>query len=199
MPEMRPSREDRIAPDEAKPTTPVALGPENWPGFEEMLFSRDLLLYSLLAGTEIAIEDRTVTVIFPEDTPYSYELASIERNSYSLAARVSEYFGEDAEVVIEAGSKKKKCASNGGYGEAPLTEARAVPMFNPPEDDRKTDKKNEGQGDTQPAVSGAACDEGIPFQNLIDEVLRWGGGEVVMIRRDGVSEDMPDDSLAVDE
>ena len=199
MPAMRPSREDRTAPGEAKPAAPAALGPENWPGFEEMLFSRDLLLYSLLAGTEIAMEERIVTVIFPEDPPYSYELASIERTAYSLAARVSEYFGEDAEVVIEAGSKKKKCASNGGRGEAPPAEAHAVPMFSPPEDDGEADKRDEGPGGTQPAASGAACDEGIPFQNLVDEVLRWGGGEVVMIRRDGASEDLPDDPLGVDE
>ncbi len=179
---------------------PVPLNAENWPGFEKMLFTRDLLLYSILTGTDISIEDRVITVLFPEDSVYSFELASIERNSYSLAARVSEFFGDDASIIIGMGDKRKKCASNTGQVEEPVPANQPIPMFSPPEDgETPEDDDRAGRRQSQAAPSSGEDDSQIPFQNLVDEVLKWGGGEVVMVKRDGRAEEMPEDPLPAEE
>lgn len=187
---------------EATPRTPVSLKEEHWPGFEKMLFTRDLLLYSILAGTNISLEDRTITILFPETSAYSFELASIERNSFSLAARAAEYFGEDVCVVIRIGDKRKKCTSGGGQEQQQSAADSAIPVFGPPED-VKIFPNAEGEQQKQPPAPASSAEAGdepaIPFQGLVEEVLKWGGGEVVMVKRDGRDEGMPYDPLTAEE
>ncbi len=91
----------------------MPLAPENWPGFEKLLFRKDLLLYCALAGTEIAIEDRRITVSFPDNEPYCFEVLSTERNAYSLLTRAEEYFGKDVSVVLQRGGEIRPCSAGG--------------------------------------------------------------------------------------
>ncbi len=184
---------------------PVPLLPENWPGFEKVLFGRDLLLYSALAGTSVSLEDRAISVIFPGDSSYCFEVLSIERNAYSLASRAAEYFGEDVSVVLKLGDRLKKCAG-GGNGDGADTEWQnpgpTIPLFRVPRDEDEAPRDGKGKTPaTPPAVSplpsvpagGEPEDTEIPFEGLVNEVLKWGGGEIVLVRREDREGDIPEE------
>lgn len=178
---------------------PVPATPDNWPEFEKMLFSRDLLLYAVLADTAVSADGQTITILFPEDGAYSFEVASIERNSFSLASRAAEFFGEDVTVLIGHGEKRKKCASNGGQDDPVSVADRDIPIFSPPASMQAPEKEDEAarqeRGSTDSRTAREEEEGAIPFQGLVDQVLKWGGGEVVMIKRDDRAEDMTEDPL----
>jgi hypothetical protein len=164
-----------------------------------MLFSRDLLLYAVLADTAVSADGQTITILFPEDGAYSFEVASIERNSFSLASRAAEFFGEDVTVLIGHGEKRKKCASNGGQDDPVSVADRDIPIFSPPASMQAPEKEDEAarqeRGSTDSRTAREEEEGAIPFQGLVDQVLKWGGGEVVMIKRDDRAEDMTEDPL----
>ncbi|MBL3538860.1 DNA polymerase III subunit gamma/tau [Aminivibrio sp.] len=203
-PEPPAEKENTAAGTAAGSGEPVPLLPENWSGFEKMLFGRDLLLYSALAGTSVSMEDRTIAVIFPGESAYCFEVLSIERNAYSLASRVAEYFGEDVSVVLKLGDREKICAGGGngaGDGVEWQNPGPTIPLFRIPrdEDDSPGDESEKAPapapGRSLPPVSpGSEPEEGeIPFEGLVNEVLKWGGGEVVLVKRDDREGDIPEE------
>ena len=204
-PETASEKENPVAEAPSRSHEPVPLLPENWPGFEKVLFARDLLLYSSLAGTSVSLENRTISIHFPEDSPYCFEVLSIERNAFSLASRASEYFGEDVSVILKMGSREKKCAG-GGNGAGDDTEWQnpgpTIPLFRIPRDEDESPREESGTapaalspGRPLPPVStgGEPDDPAVPFEGLVNEVLKWGGGEVVLVKREDREGDLPDE------
>ena len=193
------------------PPEEMPLAPENWPGFEKLLFRKDLLLYCALAGTEIEIEDRRITVSFPGNEPYCFEVLSTERNAYSLLTRAEEYFGKDVSVVLRSGEELRPCSA-GGCGtetdeEQWQTEKPNIPLFRVPEEHNGEESPPPaGEGGTAPQrapeIRPAASPEedgedgAIPFRGLVEEVLKWGGGEVVLVKREQHEEEIPPEDLA---
>lgn len=184
---------------------PVLLIPENWPGFEKALFGRDLLLYAALAGTSVSLEDRTITVIFPGESAYCFEVLSIERNAYSLASRAAEYFGEDVSVILKLGERLKNCTGggNGGGEEAEWQNpGPTIPLFRIPREEDDSPREESGRapvtlppGRSSPSVPAGdePEDSEIPFEGLVNEVLKWGGGEVVLVKREDREGDIPEE------
>jgi DNA polymerase-3 subunit gamma/tau len=176
---------------------PVPLLQENWTGFEKMLFGRDLLLYCALAGTLVSLEDRMITIVFPEESLYCFEILSIERNAYSLASRAADHFGEDVAVLLKYGDRQKKCAGGGGYDGADTeweTPGPTIPLFKIP----RAEEESSPSPDRTVAPSSAADETeetGIPFEGLVNEVLKWGGGEVILVKREDREGDVPDESV----
>jgi len=192
----------------------MALAPENWPGFEKLLFRKDLLLYCALAGTEIEIEDRRITVSFPGNEPYCFEVLSTERNAYSLLTRAEEYFGKDVSVVLRRGGEIRPCSA-GGCGtemdeEQWQTAKPNIPLFRVPEEQGGEEPLSPA-GERGTATQGAPGirpasspeedgeDGAIPFRGLVEEVLKWGGGEVVLVKREQHEEEIPPEDLAAGE
>lgn len=196
---------------DGEPREEMPLAPENWPGFEKLLFRKDLLLYCALAGTEIAIEDRRITVSFPDNEPYCFEVLSTERNAYSLLTRAEEYFGKDVSVVLQRGGEIRPCSA-GGCGtdtdeEQWQTEKPNIPLFRVPEEKGGEESPPpDGEGGTvpqraseirpAPSPEDDGEDGAIPFRGLVEEVLKWGGGEVVLVKREQHEEEILPEDLA---
>ena len=202
-----PSEKENVAAGVPTRThEPVPLLPEHWPGFEKMLFARDLLLYSALAGTSVSLENRTISVLFPEDSPYCFEVLSVERNAYSLASRAAEYFGEDISVILKMGGREKKC-TGGGNGAGEEVEWQnpgpTIPLFRIPREEEPSRDENKsptpapppGRPVLSPAAGSEPEDTEIPFEGLVNEVLKWGGGEVVLVKREDREGEIPDETV----
>lgn len=171
-----------------------------------MLFARDLLLYSALAGTSVSLENRTISVLFPEDSPYCFEVLSVERNAYSLASRAAEYFGEDISVILKMGGREKKC-TGGGNGAGEEVEWQnpgpTIPLFRIPREEEPSRDENKsptpapppGRPVLSPAAGSEPEDTEIPFEGLVNEVLKWGGGEVVLVKREDREGDIPEEMV----
>ncbi len=81
------------------------------------------------------------------------------------------------------------------------TPARQSPLSSPPdEDEAPRDGKRKNARDSacrQPLPSvpagGEPEDTEIPFEGLVNEVLKWGGGEIVLVRREDREGDIPEE------
>ncbi len=166
-PETASEKENPVAEAPSRSHEPVPLLPENWPGFEKVLFARDLLLYS--SWPEPPFPWKTAPFpSFSGGSPHCFEVLSIERNAFSLASRASEYFGEDVSVILKMGSREKKCAEE---ETEPVTilngriPARQSPFFRIPRDEDESPGRR-AERHRQP------CLRADPFLRYLREVNR---------------------------
>ncbi len=108
-------------------------------------------------------------------------------------------------MVLKLGDRLKKCAG-GGNGDGADTEWQnpgpTIPLFRVPRDEDEAPRDGKGKTPaTPPAVSplpsvpagGEPEDTEIPFEGLVNEVLKWGGGEIVLVRREDREGDIPEE------
>lgn len=185
--------------------------PENWAEFEKILFQKDLLLYCILVNSEITIEDRSISILFPKGNSYCFEVLSIERNSYSLASRVEEFFGEDTFVFLCRGDERRQCSTRSSGAEEEdrwNAEQPNIPLFRIPGRDSNCGtfsipsaevSKAEDNGEEKSAsavpLRGEREEDSIPFEGLVSEILKWGGGEVVLVKRGDQEGDIFDETI----
>ena len=185
------------------PAEPLPLAPENWRSFEEALFERDFLLYCSLADTNISMEDGAINVLFEKEETYRFETLSIERNAYCLASRALEYFGDSVAVVLQQGGRQKKCTGS-GVGVCDEREewqgsAQTQTLFKAPEgkgDSPEGEKGNDPRASLPPSGNGVGEGRGIPFEGVVREILKWDGGEVVLVKREDREETLPEEGVA---
>ena len=187
-----------------KNSSPVPLTAEEWGGFEEMLFEKDILLYCALAGTEIALSGRSISMRFPGDRRYCFEALSSERNTFTLGTRIEEHFGSGVELNLCWMEEKKSCGRGNDLSipapaesdgaEEPKT--RPLPLFRVPDSVTGQKEQTSGENATKDLSSGdeSPSDEGtdtseLPFEGLVNEVLKWSSGEVILIKKGGAAEE----------
>ncbi len=192
-----------------KESLPVPLTAEEWGGFEKMLFEKDILLYCALAGTEISITGRNISLRFPQERRYCFEALSSERNTFTLGTRIEEHFGGGVDLNLCWMEQKKSCGRGNdlcipspadvhGAEEAPT---RPLPLFRVPDSVTGEKEKVPGERETTdaPTMDESVPDEEadpseLPFEGLVNEVLKWSSGEIVLITKGGASdEDLAED------
>lgn len=199
-----PVPSSRVEHPKEKNSSPVPLSAEEWGGFEEMLFEKDILLYCALAGTEITLSGRNLSLRFPEDRRYCFEALSSERNTFTLGTRIEEHFGGGVELTLCWMEEKKSCGRGNDLSiPAPAelkgakeAETRPLPLFRVPESVSGVKEKTPGEsgtkdlppGDESPAAEGTNPPE-LPFEGLVNEVLKWSSGEVILIKKGGAAEE----------
>lgn len=205
-PPVPPSRRE---PPEEKSSSPVPLTAEEWGGFEEMLFKKDILLYCALAGTEITIAGRKLSLRFPDDRRYCFEALSSERNTFTLGTRIEERFGRGVDLDLCWRDEKRPCGRGNDLSipspaELNGEEAKTspLPLFRVPDSVTGEKEKTPGEEERKELSAGnGSSGEGegdppeLPFEGLVNEVLKWSSGEVILVRKGGAAEEDPVEPL----
>ncbi len=195
---LRPSPSAEALPEEKSPG-PFPLTAEEWGRFEEILFEKDIMLYCALAETEIAITGRKLFLRFPEDRRYCFEALSSERNTFTLGRRIEEHFGSGVELSLSWKDEKRTGGADLSIPDPlPAEKAREaktppLPMFRVP-DSVNGEKAESPEEKNLPRPDGnGSGEEGeiseLPFEGLVNEVLKWSSGEVILIKKGGAAEE----------
>ena len=193
-----------IAEPSPEESVPFEGGPSEagWRELEKRLFEKNLPLYCLLVGSSIAVEDNVLEIRFPEEAGYCFTVLSSERNCHILASEAKKLLGPQTELFLLWRGDRRPCSGNGGTKDdedSPSWNEPASPpyLFKPPED--LQEKENErslsgtAEGGEPPRSSGAAAakEAGLPFEGLVNEVLKWSEGEVILVKREEHEEEPP--------
>ncbi len=187
-----------ITPRKQMPYTPPAepddsckampLSEEGWRELERRLFARQLHIYCLLAGVTVMIEGSIAEVSFAEEDGYSFATISSERNSHSLLSEAKKLFGGDNEIVLVWRDKHLRCGEAVTEEEcADVTRPEPSPprvSFKTPESVLERDRRRPPPEGEPAATVKTAVQSGLPFENIVDEVLKWTEGEIVMVKRE---------------
>ena len=182
--------------------TPAPLCAEEWGHFEEMLFEKDILLYCALAGTEIGITDRKLFLRFPEDRRYCFEALSSERNTFTLGTRIEEHFGRGVELCLCWKDEKRTGGSDLSIpsalpsGKTEEAKTATLPIFRVPDSVSGAREEPAGEKESKSLSSTDANGSGeegespdLPFEGLVNEVLKWSSGEVILVKKGGAAEE----------
>ncbi len=185
------------APLSGEETVPFEGGPsqEAWREVEKRLFKKNLPLYCMLAGTSIDVEERQLEIRFPEDAGYCFTVLSSERNSHALFSEASKILGEGLEIRLAWKNERRQCSGDGNLQEEPKdlngwSEPASPPLlFRPPEGIRKENGRPSAPdtgGENAPAAprENGAGGETLPFEGLVNEVLKWSEGEIILVRKE---------------
>ena len=175
-----------------------------WRELEKRLFEKNLPLYCLLVGSSIAVEESALEIRFPEDAGYCFTVLSSERNCHILASEAKKLLGPEAELFLLWRNDRRPCSGNGGTNtdeDVPSWSEPVAPqyLFKPPEDlqerenERAFSGAGTGEGVAPPRSPGtaAAKEAGLPFEGLVNEVLKWSEGEVILVKREEHEEEPP--------
>ena len=159
---------------------------EQWSGALSALREKEFLLYcALLGACPFVDEERGGALILDVEKRYCYEVLRLDRHRQSLKNTLesSACFHDAPEIVLRCGERWASCnaapaetvkkRSSGGKKAVNVPGAEEFPL-QPPVRESET------------AGSRFATD--VPFAGLIQEVTRWLGGEVIMVRS-GESDD----------
>ena len=167
------------------PDSPVTVSPDDWRRLEESLFSKDFLLYCSLVGTEISPDGKGLEIRFPEEARYCFEILSSERNSFALKTHVEDVLGKGFPVFLSCGDEKRECCITSLFPEE-KEDGAETPSF-PTQDSPPRWRAGPGtevDEALQPSQSGASGENCLPFEGLVKEALKWGGGEVILVKKE---------------
>ncbi|MEA4878143.1 MAG: DNA polymerase III subunit gamma/tau [Aminobacterium sp.] len=169
---------------------------EKW---EELLTSfihGDIHMYSALLYASVSFENGLLTLEFPEYCKYSLELLSVERNAFILQQKIEEVFNEkltlqyicnDKTLEYDFSSSKKISESEEAVFEIQDEPTKVlpfddIPSAKPGKSASKTENEQEEDQEQEQEQEQAV------FSGLVDAVLRWGGGEVLLHKKENVEE-----------
>lgn len=161
---------------EPAPPRDGPLSEEAWREFERHLFSDHLHLGCLLVEAEIELKGDVAEITLPDDAAYGFATLSSERNGHQLLSAARGVLGKDKELLVKWRDESCRYGEEDPEAETPNADEATT---EPPPAERKP---------RPPAVerprSVPAGQERLPFEDLVDEVLRWTDGEVVMVKRE---------------
>ncbi len=149
---------------------------ETWREIERRLFEGHISLYCLLVGATIAVDENSIEIRIPDDGAYSYATLSSERKTHELAAVIDDVAGGDRELVLSWRGERSGRAPEAAETE-PEEAPSPAPVAPPARDEAPQQSRGPGKG--------------IPFEGIVDEVLRWTDGEVVLVRREEREDEPP--------
>lgn len=151
---------------------------EIWREVERRLFEGHISLYCLLVGATIAVDEKCIEIRIPDDGAYTYATLCSERKTHELAAVIDDVVGGGRELVLAWGEERSARAPQAMETKPEPEEASSPAPVVPPARDEAS-PQSRGQG------------KGIPFEGIVDEVLRWTDGEVVLVRREEREDEPP--------
>ncbi len=193
-----------IAESSPEESVPFEGGPSEagWRELEKRLFKKNLPLYCLLVGVLIAVEDRALEIRFPEEAGYCFTVLSSERNSHILASEAKKLLGPETELFLLWRGERRPCSGNGGTKDDEDSSSWNEPvsppfLFKPPESLQEKESERalsgtaEGGEPSRSSGAAAAKEAGLPFEGLVNEVLKWSEGEVILVKREEHEEEPP--------
>jgi DNA polymerase-3 subunit gamma/tau len=176
-----------------KTQKPHPLSPEDHPAFKEKwekvlanLLYGEIHIYCALLFASVFLEKNVLSLKFPDYCKYSMELVSIERNSFVLQQKIKEVFEGELTLRIICGDKTTECDLSQSPLLAEIEEAiveiQDEPTSSLPFDDLPP------TAEIRPEFGNEQEDDETVFSGLVDTVLRWGGGEVLLHKKDNVEE-----------
>lgn len=176
-----------------KTREPHSLPPEDHPAFKEKwgkvlasLLYGEIHIYCALLHASVFLEKNVLSLKFPDYCNYSMELVSIERNSFVLQQKIKEIFEGELTLRIICGDKTTECDLSQSPLLAEIEEAiveiQDEPTSSLPFDDLPP------TAEIRPEFGNEQEDDETVFSGLVDTVLRWGGGEVLLHKKDNVEE-----------
>ncbi len=199
--EDRPERAVPPAPEpQGEETPPLEGGPSEtmWREVERRLFTHNLPLYCLLADVSLAVEESVVEIRFPDDAGYCFTVLSLERNSHALASEAGKLLGSKTELFLLWKGERRRCRgddpSQKEASSSSWKEPAAAPfLFKTPEGLQQKEEERASQGTAGGETShpSKAAEPGLPFEGLVNEVLKWSEGEVILVKREEHEEEPP--------
>ncbi len=182
------------APESSRPlgVQDTTSGKADWNAFLDILRERELHLFCALLSASVELSpEEGLRIRIPEKRRASFAVCASERNLYSLGGVLADFFGNEGDafsvfcgndVVSSEISRTGSRTDNSDVRDpTSFTEENPEPPNLFSAYARTVREKERGTDGEQPEKTDVP--DGPLFDGLVSEALRWGGGEVVLVKR----------------